>query len=215
MSKLRMAVLLSGSGRTLENFCARIAEGTLHAEIVVVGSTREDAYGLVRARNHGIDSFCLPSKDFGKKWRAYSLQMTDRLKPYEPELIVLAGFMCFYVVPPEYSAKVMNIHPALIPSFCGRGWYGHIVHEGVLAAGVKVSGCTVHFADNAYDHGPIILQRPVPVLDDDTPDTLAERVFQEERIAYPEAVELFAERRLRIEGRRVRILPAGSSCGSR
>lgn len=211
MGKIRIAVLLSGSGRTLENFCTRIAAGTLDAEIAVVGSSRDDAYGLVRAKNHGIDSFCIPSKEFRKKWQAYSEEITRRLKPYEPDLIALAGFMCFYVVPPEYAGKVMNIHPALIPSFCGKGWYGHRVHEGVLEAGVKVSGCTVHFVDNQYDHGPIILQRTVPVLEDDTPDTLAERVFEEELVAYPEAIQLFADRRLRIEGRRVRILPPGAS----
>jgi phosphoribosylglycinamide formyltransferase 1 len=100
----------------------------------------------------------------------------------------------------------MNIHPALIPAFCGKGYYGHHVHEAVLAAGVKITGCTVHFCDNQYDHGPIILQRPVPVVDDDTTDSLAARVFEQECQAYPEAIQLFAEGRLRIEGRRVRIL---------
>jgi phosphoribosylglycinamide formyltransferase 1 len=101
----------------------------------------------------------------------------------------------------------MNIHPALIPAFCGKGFHGRHVHEAVLASGVKVSGCTVHFADNVYDNGPIILQRVVPVFDDDTPDTLAARVFAQECEAYPEAIGLFAEGRLRIEGRRVRTLP--------
>ena len=109
-------------------------------------------------------------------------------------------------VPDDFLGRVMNIHPALIPAFCGKGYYGHHVHEAVLAYGVKVSGCTVHFADNEYDHGPIILQRAVPVLDDDTPDTLAARVFEQECEAYPEAIRLFAEGRLRIEGRRVKIM---------
>jgi folate-dependent phosphoribosylglycinamide formyltransferase PurN len=101
----------------------------------------------------------------------------------------------------------MNIHPALIPSFCGKGFFGHHVHEAVLAYGAKVSGCTVHFTDNEYDHGPIILQKTVPVLDEDTPDTLAQRVFREECEAYPDAIRLFAEGRLRVDGRRVRVLP--------
>jgi folate-dependent phosphoribosylglycinamide formyltransferase PurN len=101
----------------------------------------------------------------------------------------------------------MNIHPALIPSFCGRGWYGRKVHEAVIESGCKVSGCTVHFADSQYDHGPIIIQRACRVLDDDTPDTLRERVFREECEAYPEAIQLFAEERLKTEGRRVRVLP--------
>lgn len=208
MRKIRMAVLLSGSGRTLENFCDYIEAGKLNAEIVVVGSSREDAFGLVRARNHSIDTFCVPSKYFKRNWARLSDEITAKLRPYEPDLIALAGFMCFYVIPPEYELKVMNIHPALIPAFCGEGWYGHRVHEAVIQSGVKVSGCTVHFADNQYDHGPIIIQRVVPVLDDDTPDSLADRVFEQECIAYPKAVELFATGRLRVEGRRVRILPS-------
>ena len=106
----------------------------------------------------------------------------------------------------DFQHRVTNIHPALIPAFCGRGFYGHRVHEAVLEYGAKVSGCTVHFVDNQYDHGPIILQRPVPVRDDDTPDTLAARVFAEECEAYPEAIRLFAEGRLRVEDRRVRII---------
>ena len=107
------------------------------------------------------------------------------------------------------QCRVMNIHPALIPAFCGKGFYGHRVHEAALESGVKVSGCTVHFADNQYDHGPIILQPTVPVLDDDTPDSLANRVFELECDAYPEAIRLFAQKRLQIEGRRVRELPEG------
>ena len=106
-------------------------------------------------------------------------------------------------VPDDFADRVMNIHPALIPAFCGKGFYGHRVHQAALETGVKVCGCTVHFADNVYDHGPIILQRAVPVLDDDTPDTLAARVFEQECEAYPEAIRLFAEGRLRVEGRRV------------
>jgi folate-dependent phosphoribosylglycinamide formyltransferase PurN len=116
----------------------------------------------------------------------------------------MAGFLQLLQVPDDFQNRVMNIHPALISAFCGKGYYGHHVHEAALAYGVKVSGCTVHFADNVYDHGPIILQRTVPVLDGDTPDALAARVFEEERIAYPEAIRLFAEGRLRVEGRVVR-----------
>jgi folate-dependent phosphoribosylglycinamide formyltransferase PurN len=106
-------------------------------------------------------------------------------------------------VPDDFQGRVMNIHPALIPAFCGKGFYGHRVHEAVLADGAKVSGCTVHFVDNEYDHGPIILQRTVPVLDDDTPDSLAARVFVQECEAYPQAIKWFAEGRLRLEGRKV------------
>ena len=118
------------------------------------------------------------------------------------------GFLQLIEVPDEFLGRVMNIHPALIPAFCGKGYYGHHVHEAVLAYGAKVSGCTVHFADNEYDHGPIILQRPVPVLDDDTADALAARVCAAECEAYPEAIGLFAQGRLSVEGRRVRIVAA-------
>src|SRR5439155_8230922 len=118
------------------------------------------------------------------------------------DLVCMAGFLQLVRVPDDFRLRVLNIHPALIPAFSGKGFYGHRVHEAALEAGVKVSGCTVHFADNEYDHGPIILQRVVPVLDDDTPDALAARVFEQECEAYPEAIRLFAEGRLRVEGRR-------------
>src|SRR5207249_9123441 len=123
------------------------------------------------------------------------------------DLVCMAGFLQLVQIPEDYLGRVMNIHPALIPAFCGKGFHGRHVHEAVIESGVKVTGCTVHFADNVYDNGPIILQRTVPVLDDDTPDMLAARVFEQECAAYPEAIRLFGEDRLKIEGRRVRILP--------
>src|SRR5207245_9770922 len=119
--------------------------------------------------------------------------------------VCMAGFMQLSTIPDDFMGRVMNIHPALIPAFCGKGMYGEHVHEAVLGYGAKITGCTVHFADNQYDHGPIILQRAVPVMNDDTPQTLAARVFAQECEAYPEAIRLFAEGRLRIDGRRVRI----------
>jgi folate-dependent phosphoribosylglycinamide formyltransferase PurN len=118
----------------------------------------------------------------------------------------MAGFNCLYEIPDKYMGKVMNIHPALIPSFCGRDYWGEKVHQAALDYGVKVSGCTVHFADNDYDNGPIILQRTVPVVEGDTPKSLAERVFEEECRAYPDAIRLFQQGRLKIEGRKVTIL---------
>ncbi|KKM14228.1 hypothetical protein LCGC14_1708210, partial [marine sediment metagenome] len=136
----------------------------------------------------------------------FSNAMIKEIEKYPIDLIILAGFMHLLRIPDKYSEKVMNIHPGLIPSFCGKGYYGHHVHKAVIESGIKVSGCTVHFVDNEYDHGPIIMQRTVPVYEDDTPDTLAQRVFKEECIAYPEAINLFAEGRLKIEGRRVKIL---------
>ena len=119
--------------------------------------------------------------------------------------MILAGFLSLLYIPPEYKGRVMNVHPSLIPAFCGEGYYGARVHQAVLDSGVKVTGCTVHLADDAYDTGPIVLQRAVPVLDDDTAETIAARVFQEECKALPEAISLYAEGRLRIDGRRVRI----------
>ena len=121
------------------------------------------------------------------------------------DLVVMGGFLKRLTIPDDFANRVINIHPALIPAFCGKGFYGHHVHEAVLEYGAKLSGCTVHFADNQYDHGPVILQKAVPVLDDDTPDTLAARVFEAECEAYPEALQLIAAGRVQVEGRRVRI----------
>ena len=129
------------------------------------------------------------------------------LEPFAVDLVILAGFLSLFQPRARYAGRVMNIHPALIPAFCGAGFYGDKVHRAVIESGVRLSGCTVHFADDQYDHGPIILQDTVPVLDDDTPETLAARVHALERELYPEAIRLWAEGRLRVEGRRVRILP--------
>jgi phosphoribosylglycinamide formyltransferase-1 len=203
---ISLAVFVSGGGTTLQNFIDLIRAGQLPARISVVLASRKSAYGLVRAEDNNIPSVVVPSVRYKKDWKAMSAAINESIAPYEIDLICLAGFMCLYEIPPQYEGKVMNIHPALIPAFCGEDFYGHHVHEGVLEYGAKVSGCTVHFANNEYDHGPIIVQRTVPVLDDDTPETLAARVFEQECIAYPEAIRLFAEGRLKIEGRRVRIL---------
>jgi formyltetrahydrofolate-dependent phosphoribosylglycinamide formyltransferase len=203
---IRLAVLLSGGGTTLQNILDRIAAGHVDARVSVVVSSRADAYGLERARAAGIPTAVVSSRKY-KDIYDFSETLLRELGNHPVDLILLAGFMCFFRVPDRFHGRVMNIHPALIPAFCGKGFYGHRVHEAVLEYGCKVSGCTVHFADNEYDHGPIILQRTVPVLEDDTPETLAARVFEQECEAYPEAIQLFAEGRLRIEGRRVRILP--------
>jgi len=205
MRHLKLAVLLSGGGRTLQNLFDQIDAVKLDAEVVVVGSSRRDAYGLERARLRGVPAFVVPSRRH-RDTASFSQVVFKNLGAYDYDLLVLAGFMCLLQIPEEQLGRVMNIHPALIPAFCGEGQYGHLVHEAAIEYGVKVSGCTVHFADNVYDHGPIILQKTVPVLDDDTPDSLAERVFAKECEAYPEAIRLFGEGRLRIEGRRVRIL---------
>lgn len=203
--KLRMAVLLSGSGTTLENFFQKIDSGELPAQVVTVISSRSDAFGIERARRRGVPTHVFVRKAY-PTLAAFTEAVFAPIRDVGAELVALAGFMVRIGVPQDYRMRMMNVHPALIPAFCGKGMYGHFVHEAVLASGVKITGCTVHFVDEEYDHGPIIIQRAVEVADDDTPQTLAERVQAAEREAYPLAVRLFAEGRLRVEGRRVRIL---------
>jgi len=206
---IRLAVLLSGNGTTLQNLLDRSADGRLGAVVQVV-SNRADAYGLERARRAGVPAAVVERRSCGSP-KEFSERIFALCRTAGADLVCLAGFLQLILVPDDFLGRVLNVHPALIPAFCGKGYYGRHVHEAVLAYGAKVSGCTVHFADNQYDHGPIILQRVVPVLDDDTPDTLAARVHEQENEAYPEAIRLFAEGRLRIEGRRVRILAASGS----
>ena len=206
-SPIRMAVLLSGSGRTLQNFLDRSANGTLKATVVKVISSRPDAYGLVRAEKAGVATSVVRRRDF-RDTESFSDAVTAQIDACEPDLVALAGFMCFYLVPERYLGRVMNIHPALLPLFGGRGFYGERVHEAVLRHGCKVSGCTVHFVDNIYDHGAIIIQKAVRVEEGDDAHTLAARVFERELEAYPEAVNLFADGRLKVEGGIVKVLPA-------
>ncbi|HSF30617.1 MAG TPA: phosphoribosylglycinamide formyltransferase [Candidatus Tectomicrobia bacterium] len=209
-SALRLAVLLSGGGTTLQNLIDHIEAGTLSASIVVVISSQPDAYGLVRAKRHGVEAICIPRKAY-RNAEAYDAELNRTLDRFTPDLIALAGFLHVFGFAPHYRGRILNIHPSLIPAFCGKGLYGLRVHQAALAYGVKVSGCTVHFADEECDHGPIIVQRVVPVLDHDTPERLAERVAIEERKAYPEVIQLFAEGRLQVQGRWVKILEAAPS----
>ena len=206
MKRTKIAVLLSGSGTTLQNFIDRIADRSLPAEIAVVISSKRDVAGLDRAAQAGIPAVAIPRKELPDADR-FNDALHEELARHEFDLIVLAGFLSPFQIRGVYEGRVLNVHPALIPAFSGKGYYGKKVHQAVLESGVKLTGCTVHFADEEYDHGPIVLQEAVPVLDDDTPDTLAARVQETERRLYPEAIRLYAEGRLRIEGRRVRILP--------
>jgi formyltetrahydrofolate-dependent phosphoribosylglycinamide formyltransferase len=203
---VRLAVLLSGGGTTLQNLLDCIERGTLDAEVVVVVSSRRDAFGLERARRAAIPSAAVARKEYPDVG-AFNDALHAALAPYAFDLIVMAGFLSPFQLRGRYAGRVLNIHPALIPAFCGQGLYGDKVHRAVIDSGVKVSGCTVHFADDEYDHGPIILQAAVPVLDDDTPETLAARVHEKECELYPEAIRLWAAGRLQVEGRRVRIRP--------
>jgi phosphoribosylglycinamide formyltransferase-1 len=207
---LNLAVLLSGSGRTLENLQQAITAGCLSARVAIVVSSQSNAYGLVRARQHDIDAVAVPRRNY-PDLQAFNEAINAVLTHYSIDLVVLAGFLSLYNPPPALVGCVMNVHPALLPAFGGQGLYGDRVHQAVLESGVKLSGCTVHFADACYDHGPIILQTAVPVEDDDTVESLATRVFAAECALYPQAIQLFAEDRLRIIGRRVRILPVASS----
>lgn len=207
--KLKIIAMLSGGGTTLQNLIDLIEAGNLDAEIMLVVSSKDGVKGLERAKKHGIETAVVASKDYysdGKPdWQGMSEKLNDIILPLKPDLICLCGFMCFYELPDELLGKVVNIHPSLIPSFCGKGMCGSAVHKAVVKSGVKVSGCTVHFVTNEYDAGPIILQRTCEVYDTDTPEDVAARVFEQECLAYPEAVRLFAEGRLEICGDIVKI----------
>lgn len=202
---IRLGVLISGGGTTLTNFVEKIAAGRLDAEVPLVIASRSDCGGIQRAARAGIPCTVIERKRFSTV-EDFSREIFDRLGEARVDLVTLAGFLSLIHIPEGFLGRVMNIHPALIPAFCGHGYFGHHVHEAVLERGCKVSGCTVHFADNHYDHGPIIVQRCVPVLDGDTPDALAARVFQAECDAYPEAIGLYAAARLEIRGPRVHVL---------
>ena len=201
---IRLGVLLSGGGRTLQNLAEEIARGGLRARITCVIGSSPEAYGLVRAEKLKLPHHIVARKQYADA-AAFSEAIWKILRESDVDLVVLAGLLHLLTLPAEYDRRVVNIHPALLPAFGGPGMYGHRVHDAVLAAGCKISGCTVHFCDRTYDTGPIIVQRTCLVLEDDTPDTLAARVFAEECVAYPEAIRLFAEGRLQIVGRTVRL----------
>jgi phosphoribosylglycinamide formyltransferase-1 len=201
-----IVVLISGGGTTLRNLIEKIQCGRLKVRILLVISSAADARGLKYAADAGIPAEVLDPKKYASA-EAYSEALFARCRQVGARLAVMGGFLQRIIVPADFTNRVTNIHPGLIPAFCGRGYYGHHVHQAVLDYGAKLSGCTVHFADNQYDHGPIILQKAVPVLDGDTPDVLAARVFQAECEAYPEALQLIAAGRVRVEGRHVRIAP--------
>jgi phosphoribosylglycinamide formyltransferase-1 len=203
---LRTAILLSGSGRTLQNLLTLRAQNILPIEIPLVIASKPDLLGLRRAQEANLPTAVVERRRH-PTLQSFSDEVFSHCDRANVDLIVLAGWLCLLQIPDRYLGRAMNIHPALLPSFGGRGMFGHHVHQAVIDHGCKVSGCTVHFLDNTYDTGPIVLQRTCPVLDDDTPDTLAARVFEQETLAYPEAIRLFAQSRLKIEGRRVRVTP--------
>lgn len=198
---LKLAVLISGGGTTLVNFLEKKAAGQLDIEVPLVIASRPGCGGIARAEAAGLHCEVIARRDF-ENIEAFSAAIFDRCRDCEVDLVTLAGFLSLIHIPEDFLYRVMNIHPALIPSFCGHGYYGHKVHEAVVARGVKVSGCTVHFADNEYDHGPIIGQTAVPVKGTDSPDDVAANVFQAECELYPEVLRLYAAGKIKIVDRR-------------
>lgn len=205
---LRLAVLVSGGGTNLQAIIDGIADGTItNTEIAVVISNNKNAYALERARENGIEAVCVSPKDFVDR-QAFNEALLASIQSYNPDLVVLAG--CLVVIPEimvkAYPNRIINIHPALIPAFCGTGYYGLKVHESVLARGVKVTGATVHFVDEGTDTGPIILQKAVEVHEDDTPKSLQQRVMEEaEWVIMPQAINLIANDMIKVvDGKVVR-----------
>jgi|HubBroStandDraft_2_1064218.scaffolds.fasta_scaffold595949_1 phosphoribosylglycinamide formyltransferase-1 len=200
-SPIQLAVLISGSGTTLQNLIDRVADGSLNANIAVVIASRPGILGIERAKNAGLTCHVVDRTE------DLSRQVFKICSDAKVDLVCLAGWLSLLEIPAEFRGRVINIHPALLPDFGGKGMYGRRVHQAVLDQHCKVSGCTVHFVDATYDTGPIILQRVCPVLENDTAESLAHRVFEEEKIAYPQAIRLFQENRIKIEGATVRIVP--------
>ena len=202
---LRIGVLLSGNGTSLENLLAHIDSGEVPGRIAVVISSRADAFGLERARRRGIPALTVSRREH-PDLNDFNDALHDALAPYDVELVALLGFLSLFQLRGRYEGRALNVHPALIPAFSGTGFYGRRVYEAVLASGVKLTGATVHFTDDEYDHGPILLQEAVPVQAEDTAETLAERVTEIERRLVPEAIRLIAEGRVEIKDGTMRIL---------
>jgi phosphoribosylglycinamide formyltransferase 1 len=190
---LRLAILLSGSGRTLENLLDHIAAGRLPATVEIVVSNRGDVRGVEVASRAGLATRVLPRGD--APFASWSNAIFNICRAVNADLVVMAGFLQLVEIPPDFAGRVINIHPALLPAFGGKGYHGMHVHRAVLERGCTVSGCTVHVVDNEYDHGRILLQKTVPVLPDDTPDSLAARVFAAECHALPAAILRLATER--------------------
>ncbi len=187
MTPVRAAVLLSGGGRTLENFLERIDQGTLPLKIVAVVSSRSDVRGVEVAREAGLPLGVFRRRDFPDT-AAHNDAVNAFLGPHEPQMIVLAGYLCLYLPPVGFAGPVVNIHPALLPKYGGQGYYGDKVHQAVLEAGDTESGCTVHLVEPEYDSGRILAQRRVPVLASDDVGSLSARVFAAECALYPEVL---------------------------
>ena len=204
---IKLAVLASGGGTDLQSIIDASEKNEIDAKVVVVISDRENAFALERAKKHSIDACFVNPKN--KNREEHEKEVSEIIDKHNVDLIVLAGYLRMltpYFIS-KYRNKIINIHPALLPFFGGKGMYGERVHKAVLDSGMKISGCSVHFVDESIDGGAIIIQKAVEVKDDDTVETLASRVLDEEHKILSEAIQLFAEKRLRIEGKKVRVLP--------
>jgi len=204
---LRVAVLLSGEGTSLENLFERIESGALDAQIVAVISSKPNAGGLERARRRGVPARAIPRNQYPDPGD-FNDAIHAELDQHDVDLVACLGFLSPFETRGKFDGRAINVHPALIPAFCGKGYYGQRVHEAVLASGAPVTGATVHFIDDEYDSGPIILQEEVRVRADDTPASLAERVQAAERRLVPRAIQLFANGQLAIKAQKVQILDA-------
>lgn len=201
---LKIAVLISGGGTTLKNLIDRIEVGSLHAEIKLVVSSNAAAGGLKFASAANMDSKVISHRDFENR-ESFSSAIFDALRDSGVQLVVMGGFLRQLAIPDDFENRIINIHPSLIPSFCGKGNYGSRVHQGVLDYGCKLSGCTVHFVDDDYDHGPIIAQSPVPVLENDDAKSLAARVFEAECELLPTVINQIAQGLVSVADRKVTI----------
>ena len=203
----RIAVLCSGGGSNLQAIIDQVEAGNIDGEIVLVLANASKAYALERAKKHGIPCEFVSKKQAGSS-EAFNDILLEKLQQAKADLVVLAGYLPIVgaQIVKAYPHKIINIHPALIPSFCGVGMYGHYVHEAVLAYGAKISGATTHFVDEEVDHGGVIMQKSVPVLEGDTAETLAARVLTVEHEILPETVRLFCAGKLRVDGRHVHVL---------
>lgn len=206
MQKVKIGVLISGGGTNLQALIDNIEKGLINGEIAVVISDKKGVYGLERARKHGISAIEIDKREFNDR-NDFMKAIINELEGHEVELVVLAGFLSILSSDfiEKYRNRIMNIHPSLIPAFCGKGYYGQRVHKAVLEYGAKISGATVHFVDEGADTGPIILQEAVKVEEGDTPESLAARILNVEHRLLPQAVKLYCEDKLIIDGRKVRI----------
>ena len=200
--QLKLAVLISGGGTTLKNLLDRNDAQEIDVDFRLVIASTSRAKGLDFARDADIPYGVIRRKDFTTP-ESHSEAVFGPIREADVDYVLMGGYLQHVLIPADFENRVLNTHPALIPAFCGKGMYGLRVHQAVLDYGAKITGCTIHFVDNQYDHGPIILQKNVSVENDDTAESLAKRVFEAECRAYPEAVRLLSEDRVDVDGRKV------------